>query len=204
MRLGLVAAALLAAASFSSVAQATKFNFGMGADSGDDLTPFFTGGGSFETAGDDGTFTLASGLQDFSMSGIEGVYVIGGYFTLGMADLASFSATLDHGTLTAISFDSASFPVDQWLFGVFNVGVPAANVQFSVSGLVAPGNFSFTTDIGLDSSFGLLFGTSGPITGDFGASPAPAPEHSSWALMLGGFGLVGGAMRIRRRQVSFA
>jgi hypothetical protein len=31
------------------------------------------------------------------------------------------------------------------------------------------------------------------------------PEPASWAMMLGGFGLVGGAMRSRRRQaVSFA
>lgn len=29
------------------------------------------------------------------------------------------------------------------------------------------------------------------------------PEPASWALMLGGFGLVGGAMRSRRRSVSF-
>lgn len=31
-----------------------------------------------------------------------------------------------------------------------------------------------------------------------------APEPASWALMLGGFGLVGGTMRSRRRAVSFA
>jgi len=30
------------------------------------------------------------------------------------------------------------------------------------------------------------------------------PEPASWAMMLGGFGLVGGAMRSRRRTVSFA
>jgi hypothetical protein len=30
------------------------------------------------------------------------------------------------------------------------------------------------------------------------------PEPASWAMMLGGFGLVGGAMRSRRRAISFA
>jgi hypothetical protein len=30
------------------------------------------------------------------------------------------------------------------------------------------------------------------------------PEPANWALMLGGFGLVGGAMRLRRRSVVFA
>jgi len=34
---------------------------------------------------------------------------------------------------------------------------------------------------------------------------APAPEPASWAMMLAGFGLIGGAMRARRRtQVRFA
>ena len=36
------------------------------------------------------------------------------------------------------------------------------------------------------------------------AAPTAAPEPASWALMLGGFGLVGGAMRSRRKAaVSF-
>ncbi len=30
------------------------------------------------------------------------------------------------------------------------------------------------------------------------------PEPASWAMMLGGFGLVGGIMRSRRKSVSFA
>jgi len=35
-------------------------------------------------------------------------------------------------------------------------------------------------------------------------SPAWVPEPVSWALILGGFGLVGGAMRSRKFAVSFA
>jgi hypothetical protein len=54
----------------------------------------------------------------------------------------------------------------------------------------------------------LNFGTTshdnvGPILDNVSASGA-VPEPASWALMLGGFGLVGGAMRSRRRNVSFA
>ena len=37
-----------------------------------------------------------------------------------------------------------------------------------------------------------------------GAGSGAVPEPASWALMLGGFGLVGGAMRSRKRSVSFA
>jgi hypothetical protein len=43
--------------------------------------------------------------------------------------------------------------------------------------------------------------------GDFspnGGNIAAVPEPASWALMLGGFGLVGGAMRRRRTSVRFA
>lgn len=39
----------------------------------------------------------------------------------------------------------------------------------------------------------------------FAATPAAVPEPASWALMLGGFGLAGGAMRMRRKATtSFA
>jgi len=37
-----------------------------------------------------------------------------------------------------------------------------------------------------------------------GAGAAAVPEPASWAMMLGGFGLVGGAMRRRKTQVRFA
>jgi hypothetical protein len=36
------------------------------------------------------------------------------------------------------------------------------------------------------------------------AETSAAPEPASWAMMLGGFGLVGGAMRARRKSVAFA
>jgi hypothetical protein len=48
----------------------------------------------------------------------------------------------------------------------------------------------------------FLVGGSVTIT-DLSAPPAAVPEPASWALMLGGFGLVGGAMR-RRVGVAFA
>jgi len=35
-------------------------------------------------------------------------------------------------------------------------------------------------------------------------SASAAPEPGSWAMMLGGFGLIGGTMRLRKRAVSFA
>ena len=63
------------------------------------------------------------------------------------------------------------------------------------------------------SSF--LYHVGGQITGastlhidishiDVNVPAAPAPEPSSWAMMLGGFGLVGGAMRRRKTTIAFA
>jgi hypothetical protein len=43
---------------------------------------------------------------------------------------------------------------------------------------------------------------SSPVT--FSLSAAPAPEPASWALLTGGFGLIGGALRRRRTAVSAA
>ena len=40
---------------------------------------------------------------------------------------------------------------------------------------------------------------------EFRSDVESAPEPASWALMLGGFGMIGGAMRVRRKtRVSFA
>ncbi|HWI84784.1 MAG TPA: PEPxxWA-CTERM sorting domain-containing protein [Sphingomonas sp.] len=52
----------------------------------------------------------------------------------------------------------------------------------------------------------------GDVNGYFGGSSSSAftlttgsvPEPASWAMMVGGFGLIGGAMRARRTNVSFA
>jgi hypothetical protein len=49
------------------------------------------------------------------------------------------------------------------------------------------------------SQFGWDDITFGSLTPGGGSVPAPA----SWALMLGGFGLVGGAIRHRRTSVAF-
>jgi hypothetical protein len=59
-------------------------------------------------------------------------------------------------------------------------------VTFNLNAGDSYGFYIYTTDGCCGPGF-LLFGA------------APAPEPASWAMMVGGFGLIGGAMRSRRR-----
>jgi hypothetical protein len=78
--------------------------------------------------------------------------------------------------------------------GIGNLGIwPGDAAAFidptiTLSGLLAPYGNRLTLDVG-----------------GFGPPQAPsaAPEPASWALMLGGFGLIGATMRSRRTQVRF-
>ena len=47
-------------------------------------------------------------------------------------------------------------------------------------------------------------GSSASFTGDFTVTAAAIPEPASWAMMIGGVGLAGGALRRRSTKVSFA
>lgn len=71
--------------------------------------------------------------------------------------------------------------------------------------------FDFTRDLGTGhytSYFYLLANTnveSAVFNADDGTANGSVPEPASWALMLGGFGLVGGTMRARRKaSIMFA
>jgi hypothetical protein len=74
------------------------------------------------------------------------------------------------------------------------------------------GQFCNWTAIGVSftgTAFSIDFGGTANQSGfdniTFGsATPGGVPEPASWAMMIGGLGLVGGAMRRRRTAVSFA
>ena len=108
-----------------------------------------------------------------------------GFFNYGLADLTAFSATFANGALTALSFDTnALSPISTDGNGDFGLQ------SFRVTGLGPDGASTFNGD------FQLL--TSGQI------EIAAVPEPETWALMIIGFGMVGGAVRARRRQALFA
>lgn len=75
------------------------------------------------------------------------------------------------------------------------------------------GPFSATSTVGLTTSDSFTAytvknnppATAGTVTVQFGLVRVPAvPEPASWAMMIGGFGLIGGTLRHRTRKASFA
>ncbi|WP_231639313.1 PEPxxWA-CTERM sorting domain-containing protein [Sphingomonas profundi] len=196
MKLRNLVVAGVASALFTSTAPAAVVNFDYAAYTTDFIFGIgSTGQGSFETAGSDGTYTLADGLSNFSLNGSHFAFFSYGSVGMGKGDLASFSATLSGGKLTDLNFvtKTVAAPVKSF----FDIFLPfqeqrTADVKYSVSGL-KPDNLTFQLD-------------EGTITGTLNANVvvAAVPEPATWAMMLGGFGLVGAAMRRRRAHVTTA
>jgi hypothetical protein len=122
------------------------------------------------------------------------------------------SYTLDPVVMTAV--DGSAFDVTSLDAGVGNYFTPGQNYSMLLTGVRADGS-QVTTSLGIDPSFhnyalsgftdlvSLSFGHPGGgfyLTFDnIAVGPAsPAPELSTWAMMLAGFGAIGGAMRARR------
>ena len=134
---------------------------------------------------------------------------IRGVFTTGMVfQIVSFTA-LDVGAagvrIDAFGVDGGLLAFTQ-IFGT-GQGIDAIN-QVSVS---ATDIHSFAIYQAMDGhpfNDGMLIDNLsfrlGPVTSG-GGSGSAAPEPASWAMMVGGFGLIGSAMRSRRRSaVRFA
>lgn len=108
-----------------------------------------------------------------------------GIFSYGLADLTSFSASFANGVLTALSFDTnALAPVSSTGDGDFGLQ------SFRVAGLGPDGASTLNGDLQLLTSGQLEI--------------AAVPEPATWALMIIGFGMIGGALRTRRRTVVYA
>ncbi len=186
----LLTAALLGATAIAAPASAAVIDFSFGAYGSSFLGRSIVGTGSFTTSGDEGTFTLADGLSDFSSTGSSNIFLVGGDYSLAKTDLAAFTATISGGALTALSFVTTQFATQNLVLGLFDVGLPTTNNRITVSGLGA-GNVS-----ALRGRSAL----SGDLTID---SITPSvPEPSIWAMMLVGFGSLGAMMRRRKATVS--
>lgn len=140
------------------------------------------------------------------------------FFGSGTGSFASLGScfSANCGTIQDI-LNFASFPsagINSFL--TLNTGVGGPAVSFDLSslgtitrngdqlGLTGSGFFNFT---GLQRTAGIFSLTAqGNNVTSFSASVAAVPEPATWAMMLMGFGMVGAAMRYRRRttKVAFA
>ena len=142
-----------------------------------------SGSGSFTTKINSGT-TAISDLSAFTLTGSANALGLfgGSYAFSGLGDLSSFSATLGSGGFSSLAFTTVSRSFD--IFFVLDPFTPiaTADVAFAVNGL-APGNLTVTSPLP-DATGTLSFGTVSAV-----------PEPATWALMIGGLGLVGATLR---------
>jgi hypothetical protein len=130
----------------------------------------------------------------------------------GFAPGASIPFTLDVD-LSAFDFGCAPNPNTGVMEGTCTTGT--TSVSLAVQGMLhsAPGLSGGSIDAYIDPIFTLddaflqdhgLTADSLIVSQDSVASPSPAPEPTSWAMMVGGFGLVGSAMRARGRKIALS
>ncbi len=112
----------------------------------------------------------------------------------GWIGVAGIDFILDAGTYW-ITFETPRINSGALLYGI-GFQNPLANEQLRMPTSMG-GNWVPSQNGGGGSNFGFR------INGDL-AAISPIPEPITWAMMLGGFALVGGAMRVRRRRVVMA
>lgn len=109
------------------------------------------------------------------------------------ADLDLFSVTIDAGTANALSFTP-------------DVGNSDLHEAYSLlSSTLAAGTHTLAISYRVDTAMnGSPAGYSGHLT--LGNSPATSavPEAATWAMFVGAFGMIGGSLRRRKQEVTFA
>lgn len=90
--------------------------------------------------------------------------------------------------------------------GYNQIGIMDPTFCYGEMGVISATDLAAFDAIGWNINFDVLANHNYQInTKDiFYAATAPVPEPASWAMMIGGFALAGGAMRRRRATVSFA
>jgi hypothetical protein len=166
--------------------------------------------GSFQDVGS----SYTRGPVEFTTAGsgfIIDTNYAGGSFYNGRAFYSSQPSTstvLNLGGVTAFSLNYGSY-------GDSNGPVTFTLNDGSTYATTFPAAYDATSFLGFTSNVGISSLTIGNPNTSYGitdvlnfqvGSIAPLPEPSTWAMMIGGFGMIGGSMRSARRKtkVSFA
>jgi len=196
---------LMIAAAFVAVSAAPAFAGNLGFETGD-LTDW-TANGPSGALGSYGAFTPVSGsFLGAVQAGLgDGAYTtLSQTFTLGAGGTISGFAGFQANDYLPFD-DSGYLAVNgihllDWSVGsVGNYGNSGWNA-FNFTALAA-GNYTLELGVANHGDNGF---SSGAVLDAVSVTPGTVPEPASWAMMLGGFGLIGGAMRARTRKLSFA
>ena len=105
-----------------------------------------------------------------------------------------FYSSLFLGSVGPVSYTGTALPVSASTAGT--TGYDTMSVSFTATSAGSIRGF-----VGTDSADNI-----GPILDNFriDITPGAVPEPATWAMMIAGFGLVGGALRRRATQVRFA
>ena len=151
------------------------------------ITLTFPGAGSATLNGTGSVAAGNDGLGRYPFSGSQYYYAGSDDFTINFS--SAISAFGFYGT------DLGDFGGQLTLTLTGSNGVTVLTVPNTYTS-ISFGNNSGGADIfGFDD---FSIGSLEQVT------PTPAPEPSSWAMMLGGFGLLGGTMRVRRKASAIA
>jgi hypothetical protein len=115
----------------------------------------------------------------------------------GNCDVAANCFNISAVTLTV---NGTEVFADQLLRAVY--GRPGSAITPGSAANAVDGNLSTFTEFG--DTIGLGSSARMAITVGFSGYPAAVPEPASWALMIGGFALAGGALRFRRYRQAIA
>ena len=143
----------------------------------------FSGSQYYYAGSDDFTINFSSAISAFGFYGTD-LGDFGGQLTLTLTGSNGVTVLTVPNTIGSSGSTSGS----NLYWGFYDTANTYTSISF--------GNNSGGADIfGFDD---FSIGSLEQVT------PTPAPEPSSWAMMLGGFGLLGGTMRARRKASAIA
>ncbi len=196
---------LLVATAFAAIAAMPAYAGNLGFETGD-LTDWSTNGpaGALTSYG---AFGPVSGTYLGAIQaglGQDAYTTLSQTFTLGAGDSISGFAGFQANDYIPYN-DSAYLSVNgvhllDWSVG--SVG-DYGNSGWNAFNFTALAGGSYTLELGVANHGDNGYG-SGAVLDAVSISSGAVPEPASWAMMVGGFGLVGAGMRARTRKLSFA